>query len=69
MNLNALMFVWDQYIISADVTGYHEELLPVITAVILMIIRDQLMATKSVRKICLKFHITYFLTFKYFDVK
>ena len=48
LNLNALMFVWDQYIISSDVTGYHEQLLPVLAACVIMIVRDQLMSTKSV---------------------
>lgn len=50
LNLNTLMFVFDQYVISADVAGYHEELIPIITAIILMILRDQLMSTKSVTK-------------------
>ena len=42
------MFVWDQYAISADVPGYHEELVPIIAAIILMILRDQLMAVHTV---------------------
>ena len=41
------MYVWDQYVISADVPGYHEELLPVYAAIILMVIRDQLLVTRS----------------------
>ena len=50
LNLQTLSFVWDQLIISSDVTGYHEEFIPIITAVILMILRDQLMSTKTVLK-------------------
>lgn len=42
------MFVWDQYVISSDVVGYHEELIPIMTCIILMILRDQLMSTKTV---------------------
>ncbi len=42
------MFVWDQYVISGDVPGYHEDLLPIIAAIIFMILRDQLMAVESV---------------------
>lgn len=48
LNLNTLMFVWDQYVISSDVVGYHEELIPIMTCIILMILRDQLMSTKTV---------------------
>ncbi|CAF0957674.1 unnamed protein product [Brachionus calyciflorus] len=56
LNLHALMFVWDQYTIGSDVAGYHEELIPTITAIILMILRDQLMSVKSVESFdeCLK---------------
>jgi hypothetical protein len=43
------MFVWDQYTIGSDVPGYHLELLPIIAAIVLMIIREQLMAVVSVR--------------------
>ena len=49
LSLNPLMFVWDQYVISGDVPGYHEDLLPIIAAIIFMILRDQLMAVESVR--------------------
>ena len=42
------MFVWDQYVISGDVPGYHEDLVPIIAAIIFMILRDQLMAVESV---------------------
>lgn len=48
LNLDALMFVWDQYTIGSDVPGYSNELLPVISSIILMILRDQLMTTSSV---------------------
>ena len=48
LNLQTLSFVWDQLVISSDVIGYHDEFIPIITAVILMILRDQLMATKTV---------------------
>ncbi len=34
--------------ISGDVPGYHEDLLPIIAAIIFMILRDQLMAVESV---------------------
>jgi hypothetical protein len=50
------MFVWDQYTIGADVPGYHLEIMSVMTAIVLMIIRDQLMAAISIREFdeCLK---------------
>ena len=48
LNINPLMFVWDQYVISADVGGYHEELLPIFAAIILMVLRDQLLVTRSI---------------------
>ena len=55
LSLSPLMFVWDQYVISGDVPGYHEDLLPIIAAIIFMILRDQLMAVESV---------SYFLSLK-----
>lgn len=48
MNVTTLLFIFDQYVISSDVVGYHEEFIPIITAIILMILRDQLMSTKTV---------------------
>ena len=48
LSLNPLMYIWDQYVISADVPGYHEELLPIYASIILMVIRDQLLVTRSV---------------------
>lgn len=59
LSLNPLMYVWDQYVISADVPGYHEELIPVIGAIIFMILREQLLACRSV---CNKSRI-YFYSF------
>jgi hypothetical protein len=51
LSIHPLMFVWDQYVISADVAGYHEELLPIICAIIFMVLRDQIFLVKSVIKI------------------
>ncbi|RNA36639.1 hypothetical protein BpHYR1_016077 [Brachionus plicatilis] len=47
LNLHALMFVWDQYTIGSDVVGFHEEFIPIITAIILMLLRDQLMSVNN----------------------
>lgn len=49
LNMDSLLFVWDQYVISCDVPEYHDTLLPIVCAVILMILRDQIMACRSVR--------------------
>jgi hypothetical protein len=48
LSMNPLMFVWDQYVISSDVPGFHEELIPTVAAIILMALRDQLLQTRSV---------------------
>ena len=48
LNMGPLMFVWDQYVISSDVPGFHDELIPTMAAIILMVLRDQLVSAHSV---------------------
>jgi hypothetical protein len=48
LNMDALLYVWDQYVISCDVPEYHDIFIPIICAIIFMILRDQIMACKSV---------------------
>ena len=57
--------MWDQYVISLDVPGYHDELIPIICAIILMLLRDQIMGSKSVTN--LKYNILIFLKLKIFN--
>jgi hypothetical protein len=49
LDLNPLMYVWDQYMITIDVAGFHDEMIPVFVSIILMILRDQIMAVKDVK--------------------
>lgn len=60
LTLDPLLFVWDQYVISLDVPGYHDELIPIICAIILMLLRDQIMASKSLSEVsdCIKHQST-----------
>lgn len=51
LNLDTLMFVWDQYAIGSDVNDYDFDIVPVICATILMILREPLIAAKSVRRL------------------
>jgi hypothetical protein len=62
LTLDPLLFVWDQYVISLDVPGYHDELIPIICAIILMLLRDQIMGSKSVTN--LKYNILIFFKTK-----
>lgn len=48
LSLEPLMYIWDQYVISSDVPDYHTEFLPIICAIILMILRDQLNNTVTI---------------------
>jgi hypothetical protein len=48
LELNPLMYVWDQYMITIDVPGFHDELIPVFVSIIIMILRDQIMSVKNV---------------------
>ncbi len=48
LDLNPLMYVWDQYMITIDVSGFHDELIPVFVSIIIMILRDQIMSIKHV---------------------
>ncbi|XP_013383272.1 uncharacterized protein LOC106153737 [Lingula anatina] len=43
LNIDTVLYIWDQYIIGLDVPGYHTECLPVFTVVYLMLLKDQLM--------------------------
>lgn len=67
LSLEALMFVWDQYVISSDVPGYHDDLIPIICAIILMLLRDQIMACKSVNIINLLRNLYLFKFYKYIN--
>jgi hypothetical protein len=49
LDLNPLMYVWDQYMITIDVPGFHDELIPVFVSIIIMILRDQIMSIKHVK--------------------
>lgn len=64
LNMDALMFVWDQYTIGSDVAGYHEELIPIIAAIILLLLRDQLMSVNTVEAFdeCIKNQSTFIQT-------
>ncbi len=50
LSLEPLMFVWDQYAIGSDVNDYDFDLVPIICATVLMILREPLIAAKSVGK-------------------
>lgn len=45
----ALLFLWDQYLISTDCAGFHDLLLPVATACLLVLLRNELKKGTSVR--------------------
>jgi hypothetical protein len=47
LNMEALMFVWDQYVIGSDVGGFNDELVPLIAAIILILMREQLMSVAT----------------------
>ena len=47
--MESLMFVWDQYMITQDVDGFHDELIPIVCAIILMLLRDQIMSCRTVK--------------------
>lgn len=61
LNLNTLMYVWDQYVISSDIPGFHDELIPIMAALVLMSLRDELVQTRSVGDFddCLKTQANY----------
>jgi hypothetical protein len=38
-----LLFVWEQYLITSDISNFHDEFLPAIAAGIIMILKDLLL--------------------------
>ncbi|XP_074640694.1 uncharacterized protein LOC141898601 isoform X2 [Tubulanus polymorphus] len=47
LNIDTILYVWDQYMIGLDSPGYHDELLPALTAVFLMLLSDKLKEASS----------------------
>ncbi|CAF3542601.1 unnamed protein product [Rotaria sp. Silwood1] len=43
LTTNSLLFVWDQYLITRDISEFHNELLPVIATAIIIALKDLLM--------------------------
>ena len=46
--MEVVLFIWDQYMISLDTAGFHEEYLPVVTAIFLSLLKDAIVECKSV---------------------
>lgn len=48
LSTDALLFVWDQYIITSDIPKFHDELIPAIAAAMIITLRDFLLKCKMV---------------------
>lgn len=48
-SMDVVLFIWDQYMISMDVAGFHEDYLPAVMAVFLTLLKDAIVKCKSVR--------------------
>lgn len=48
VNMEVLLYIWDQYIIGLDAPGFHDEYLPAIAAIYLMLVKEKLRGSESV---------------------
>ncbi|CAF0989824.1 unnamed protein product [Rotaria sp. Silwood1] len=51
LTTNSLLFVWDQYLITRDISEFHNELLPAIATAIIIALKDLLMKCKKTSEI------------------
>lgn len=54
LNIESLMFVWDQYVLGTDADEYDIDIIPIICAIIFMILREQLIEAQSVSLVYIK---------------
>ena len=51
LRMDTLLYVWDQYMIGLDTPGFNVELLAVVTAIILGLLKDKFKECQSVCRI------------------
>ena len=49
VNMEVLLFIWDQYMIGLDAPGFHDEFLPIVMAIYLMLVKEKLRGSDTVR--------------------
>ncbi|ELU01451.1 hypothetical protein CAPTEDRAFT_186844 [Capitella teleta] len=50
VNMDVLLYIWDQYIIGLDAPGFHDEFLPAVLAIYLMLVKENLRAAETVSR-------------------
>jgi hypothetical protein len=47
--MDVVLYIWDQYIIGLDAPGFHDEFLPAVMAIYLMLVKENLRGAETVR--------------------